>query len=108
MRHRTMVFRGEENPLGGLLLGDTKGYRYFCGSCGEVWGAVELAPSGRYHCVTWPCENHGNAYNRGGSFLKPLIWWDTASGGCLEKTLAHLSEPALVHEVRMIFKQMGI
>ena len=95
-------------PLGGVLAGDVKGFCYTCTTCGEQWARMELSSRGYYINTSLPCPDHGNAFSRGGSILKPLVWWDIPSGGTLEKTLDTLDRAVLVHEIEMIFKQKGL
>lgn len=68
---------------------------YFCKTCGHVWGRVTLGTGG-WHAVSIPCSSHG-----GGSYLKPLIWWDYLNGRTLAQQLRSLPEPVLRHEVKV-------
>ena len=104
---RNVVFRGESLPIGGFSLGgNCRGYRYVCTTCGELWGSVEIAESGTYIISAWPCENHGNTFNRGGSFLSRIGWGDYSAAFSLEKTLERISPELLRHEAEMRIRQI--
>lgn len=104
---RNLVFRGKTIPLGGYSLGgNAKGYRYVCSTCGELWGAVEIAEKGNYIVSSWPCEKHGNRFCRGGSFLSRVGWGDFSAAYSLDKTLERISPELVLHEALMAINQV--
>lgn len=99
-----MVFRGAETPLGSFSgFGTLTGIGYFCPVCGELWGKLvfqERRETGRYMVSSRPCELHGNRFSPGGSFYKPLLWWEFDSN---EKLLhQRLPIELALHEAMMI------
>ena len=103
---QSVVFRDKSIPLGGNLLGgNARGYVYVCATCGVAWGKVEISPIGNYIISSWPCENHGNSLNRGGSFLHRVSWLDFSSERNLANALAKSSDEFLSHEVSMVLNQ---
>lgn len=98
-RNRVVVYRNETFPLGGTFSGTTRGYRYFCKTCGEVFAGMELAERGEYTILCFPCEKHGTQYQTGGSLLKPLMWWDAWSGPDLAKAWGKFSPEFRRHEL---------
>lgn len=83
-----------------------KGFRYFCGICGSIWGKLDFtdSPIRTYHSINLPCANHTSQWNRGGSFLKPILWWDTP--GTLSNLLETLPDPVVRHEALMACLQI--
>lgn len=103
---QSVVFRNARIPLGGNLLGgNAKGYVYVCSKCGDAWGRMEMLGGNNYIVSAWPCENHGNAFNRGGSFLHRVSWLDYSSPRNLADSLAKSSDEFLSHEVMMLIQQ---
>lgn len=103
---QSVVFRNARIPLGGNLLGgNAKGYVYVCSTCGEAWGRVEISGFGNYIVSSWPCENHGNTFNRGGSFLHRVSWLDFSTERNLANSLAKSSDEFLSHEMKMLINQ---
>lgn len=90
--NRRVVFGDHCFPLGGNLAGEARGYTYTCPHCGEQWGKLFLGKTGQWVNVTWSCQHHGNPANIGGSFLKPLLWWDR------QFSLENASIDFLLHE----------
>lgn len=54
--------------------------------------------------VAQHCGECPRTYYVGGSFLKPLVWWDYANGKDLETQLGRLSETLLRREAMMAAK----
>lgn len=103
---QSVVFRNSRIPIGGNLLGgNAKGYVYVCSSCGDAWGKVEISERGNYIISSWPCEQHGNAFNRGGSFLHRVSWLDYSSERNLSHALAACSDEFLSHEVMALINE---
>jgi len=73
------------------------GWKYFCQTCGTIWGAIHGLEFD-YHCVSVKCSKHGTSYYPGGSFLRPLAWWDERNGRTLEAQLNSFDEILLRHE----------
>lgn len=48
--------------------------------------------------VNIPCRGHGTGYSCGGSFLRPLKWWDAPNGASLEAQLNSADESLLRYE----------
>ena len=92
-RNRRVVYRDATISLGGVFAGRTRGYRYFCKTCGDLWAWMDLSddPSGEYTILCFPCEQHGTQYQTGGSTLKPLMWWDAWTGPDFEKAWERFS-----------------
>ena len=78
-----------------------KGWKFFCKTCGEIWGTVSGVEKTDWFCVAQPCPEHGTKFSPGGSFLRPLIWWDEFNGNSLEKQLNSFDEKVLRHEALM-------
>jgi hypothetical protein len=92
-----------------FFLGDTElaacglgngagGWKCFCQTCGTIWGTVSGVEKAGWFSVSIPCEKHGTAFTCGGSFLKPLKWWDRFNGTSLEAQLSNADESLLRHE----------
>ncbi len=95
-RNRGFFLRDALIAVGGAASpGYNPSLAYFCRRCGEVWGRVTLG-SGGWNSVYIPCSTHG-----GGSYIKPLIWWDHPNGRDLSSQLRTLPEPILRHEAKI-------
>src|SRR6478736_4385607 len=103
---RSLVLGDEGYSLEKPFAGNQRGIRYYCQTCGEIWGRLELNSNGVYICANQPCSEHGTRHNRGGSILKPLIWWDIFSGGNLEKCLEYLPYSVLRYEALRASEQI--
>jgi len=101
-----MVFRGAESNIGEFRgFGLLAGIGYFCPACGELWGKLvfqERRETGRHMVSCSPCELHGDRFSPGGSFYKPLLWWEFDSN---EKLLEQrLPERLALHEALMVIQ----
>ena len=74
------------------------GWKMFCRTCGETWGTILGLEKHEWVSVSTPCPKHGTGHYTGGSFLRPLVWWDDKNGNSLEKQLDSLDEELLRHE----------
>lgn len=96
LRNRSFFLRDVLIAVGGVKSpGYNPSLAYFCKTCGHIWGRVTLG-SGGWHAVSIPCSSHG-----GGSYLKPLLWWDYPNGRDLSSQLRTLPEPVLRHEAKV-------
>jgi len=113
-RMRTFFLRDKILTSCGTRIGrGTGGIAYFCASCGEVWGRVDLGKLD-WMAAAIPCGECGKPdYKWGnhlcpGSFLKPLIWWDRINGNTLQQQLNNSDQKLLEYETERHLKWKGL